>query len=211
MKQRYQKITVIAIIAIVSISLIGTSFVAIFLPDDTLTQESQDAIILQKEYDSRKEIVLQLDKKLAENPDDTEAQLALADALLDKSRVSSRVNAEEFAEDLRQAIDLYRAALEKNEDTGVMHKLAIAAFWFGDNDLSESTYKQLLALEPQNADALFGYGMLLFYNVKDYKQAEEKWQQGLSLVTDEQQKKEFEDMLSLVKVINANANEPKSK
>jgi len=205
-QKKTQKITVAIIIAVISITLIGSSFVAIFQPD-TPTDRDQSQAVLEKEYQDRKQNVETIGAKLKEKPEDLELIRALADAYYDKARISNQFNVDEYKEDLQKAIEMYKKVLTVNEDKQAMLKLATAAFLFGDKELAEKTYTDLLNKEPDNVDALYGYGMYLFYEKGDSKQAEEKWQKAKSLTQDEQMQSQLEQMINLAQGKNINAGE----
>ncbi|KUO61916.1 MAG: hypothetical protein APF84_04590 [Gracilibacter sp. BRH_c7a] len=198
MQKKTQKWTVTAIIVIISISLLGSSFVAMFSPSDDPSPEAQRQEALEREYLERQERVQELTKSVEENPGNIETQIELADAYFDKSRVTGQLNYDEYEEDLQKAVELYQGVLNEQEDNDIMLKLATAAFLLGDTELADNTYIELLAAEPQNVDALYGHGLLLFYNKQEYQQAEEKWQEALKITTDEQMKTRLEEMIQVV-------------
>lgn len=210
MQKRTQKITVGIIIAVICISLIGSSFVAIFKPGAEPSMDQSQAV-LEKEYQDRKAKVEVLSKKLEGTPEDIEIKQALGDAYYDKSRITGQLNINEYKEDLQKAMEMYKDVLTLKEDNNVMLKLATSAFLFGDTELAEKTYIDLLKRESENVDALYGYGMYLFYEKDDRKQAEENWQKALSLTTDEQMRIRLEEMITLAKGMNINASEPEDK
>lgn len=206
MQKKTQKITVTIIIAVITITLIGSSFVAIFHPD-TQTDSGQSQAVLEKEYQDRKQNVETITAKLKDKPDDVELIRALGDAYYDKSIISNQFNADEYQEDLQKAIEMYQKVLAVKEDNEAMFKLATAAFLAGDNDLAEKTYTDLLTREPENVDALYAYGMYLFYVKADSKQAEEKWQKAKSLTEDEQMRSQLDQMINLAQGKNINSGE----
>lgn len=207
MQKRTQKWTVTAIIIVISITLLGSSFVAMFSPSQDPSPEAQTQEALEIEYLARQERVQELTKTVEVNPDNIEAQIVLADAYFDKSRVTGQLNPDEYEQDLQQAIELYQGVLSKRDDNEIMLKLATAAFLKEDTGLAETTYTELLTEEPENIDALYGYGLLLFYNKQEYRQAEEKWQEALKITTDEQMQTRLEEMIKVVQRINSNASE----
>lgn len=206
MHNKAKKWTVAFIIGIISITLVGSSFVAIFHPGmedpEKLKQEA-----LQIEYDERLERIEQLTKAAAENPENLGIQISLADAYFEKSRVTRQINYQEYKEDLQNAVKLYQEALSKEIDNEVMLKLATAAFLLEDTELADRTYKDLLAREPENAEALYGYGLLLFYHKKDYRQAEAKWQEAYRLTDDALMKSSLEEMIQVVKGIKTGSDQ----
>lgn len=206
MQKKTQKVTVAIIIGVISITLIGSSFVAIFQPDEQ-TNLDQSQAVLEKEYQDRKQTVEALSEKLKEKPEDLALIRALGDAYYDKARVSNQFNVDEYKEDLQKAIEMYQKVLSVNEDNQVLLKLANSAFLSEDDELAEKTYTDLLTKEPDNIEALYGYGMYLFYAKEDAKQAEEKWQKAKSLTQDEQMQSQLEQMINLAQGKNINAGE----
>lgn len=208
MQKKMQKWVVGVIVLVLSVSLIGTSFVAIFQPEESQVADTQ---ALDQEYAQRKQIVELLSKKLEGNSEDIDTQIALGDAYYDKSRVTGQLNLEEFKGDLQNAINMYQQVLVKKEDNVVMLKLAASAFLLGDGELADKTYQELLVKEPENVDALYGYGMFLFYEKNDHKKAEENWQKALSLTTDEQYKERLNEMIAVAQGMDLKASEEKEK
>ncbi|UWG97226.1 hypothetical protein LPY66_20580 [Dehalobacter sp. DCM] len=204
MRKRTQKLAVYVIIGMVCISLIGTSFVFFMPPaDDAVNGESPSA--LEQEYNARVQAVEQLKVTLQSKPEDLQTIVALADAYYKKSQLSIELNEEEYKEDLNNAVHYYQEALTKEEDTEVSLKLAASAFLLSTADatnqtyaaLAEKTYKEILKKEPHDVDALYGYGMYLFYVKQNYTQAKEYWQTALKYNTDEEMKSNLEDMIGL--------------
>ena len=198
-KNKFQRWAVIVIVAVLSISLIGTSFVAIFRPDDGQTATDTEAI--QQEYEQRKQITEVLSQKVEENPEDLEAKIALGDAYYSKAAVSIQINVQEYQQDLQTAIDLYQQVLAQKQDNEVLLKLANSAFLAGNKEVAEESYTELLKREPENIDALYGYGMYLFYDKEDPKQAAANWQKALGLTSDENYKKILEEMIDIAQSI----------
>jgi len=211
-QKRMQKWTVIAIIAILSISLIGSSFVSIFQPGTQDQEQGQSQAVLEKEYEERQEKVEDILKKLEESPQDIQIKQTLGDAYYEKSVITRQLNMNEYKEDLENAIESYQAVLTAKEDNQVLLRLATSAFLLGESELAEKSYTSLVAKEPENVDALYGYGMFLLYDKDDHKQAEEQWKKALALTTDEQMKIRLQEMVTLVEGMNIdNTSEQKDK
>lgn len=209
MHKRTQKWTVGIIIAVICITLIGSSFIAIFQPEANQTAEIQNQQVLENEYKERKLVVEALNAKLEQDKENPETLLALGDAYYEKSRVTVQLNLKEYKEDLQKAIELYQKVLGKKEDSSVRLKLATSAFFLGEPELADQTYQSILQKEPENIDALYSYGMFLFYEKGDHQQAEANWQKALAITTDEQLKKSLKEMIALAQGIKTNAGEQK--
>ncbi|NLL52408.1 MAG: tetratricopeptide repeat protein [Peptococcaceae bacterium] len=204
MRSRTQKITVIAIIVILCVALIGSSFYAIFLPDEDLAEDpGQQALV--NEYNQWQQAVDLLNQRLAENPTDLQAKIDLGDAYYAKSEVTAQLNVDEYKEDLINAIKMYQDVLQAKEDDNIRLKMANAAFFVGDAELASSTYEELLANQPENPEVLFGYGMCLLYLKDDYKQALHYWRQALPLVEDQAFKEYLQEMINLTEGMESNS------
>ena len=204
MRSRTQKITVIAIIVILCVALIGSSFYAIFLPDEDLAEDpGQQALV--NEYNQWQQAVDLLNQRLAENPTDLQAKIDLGDAYYAKSEVTAQLNVDEYKEDLINAIKMYQDVLQAKEDDNIRLKMANAAFFVGDAELASSTYEELLANQPENPEVLFGYGMWLLYLKDDYKQALHYWRQALPLVEDQAFKEYLQEMINLTEGMEPNS------
>lgn len=57
--------------------------------------------------------------------------------------------------------------------------MATAAFYSGQNDLAEKSYKDALTQNPEFQQALFNYGVFLSSVKKDYSTAIRVWQTAL--------------------------------
>lgn len=208
MQKRTQKWTVVIIIAIICITLIGSSFVALFQPDPEKSAEVQNQQVLENEYKARKQTVEILTAKVQEDPENTEKLSQLADAYYNKAQVTAQTNMNEHQEDLQKAVEMYQKVLAKKEDNVASLKLATAAFLLGESELAEKTYTDLLQKEPENIEALYGYGMYLFYEKEDHKSAEEHWQKALSLTKDEQLRQPLEQMIARAQgIVDTGADE----
>ncbi|NLM20522.1 MAG: tetratricopeptide repeat protein [Peptococcaceae bacterium] len=196
MRSKTQKITVIIIIAVLSLALIGSSFYAIFLPGvDSSENSGQQALV--NEYNQWKQAVDLLNQRLAENPNDLQAKIDLGDAYYAKSEVTAQLDIDEYKEDLTNAIKMYQDVLQAKEDDNIRLKMANAAFFIGDVELASTTYEKLVANQPENPEVLFGYGMCLLYLKDDYKQALQYWRQALPLVEDQAFKEYLQEMINL--------------
>lgn len=219
MQRKTQKITVYIIIGLVCLSLIGTSF-SLFMPqvDSTSGDGNQEQTALEQEYSTRTQVVEQLNETLQSKPEDLETIVSLADAYYSKSHISIEFNEEEYKEDLKNAVVYYQKALTKEVDTEISLKLAASAFLLSTSDttdqtysdLAEQTYTSVLKKEPQNVDALYGYGMYLFYVKQDYPQAKQHWQTALKYNSDEELKTQLEDMIALAEGTEPAGNEDSS-
>jgi len=196
MRKRSQKWFVIVVIAIISITLLGTSFVAIFQPGMKSSAEDQKQEYLLNAYNERKQIVGLLSGKLEASPDDLQIQNELADAYFDRAIIAAELYPDEFEADLQEAMELYQKFLEQKDDNQVLLKLANTAFYLNDSETSEKAFMELLQKEPENPEALFGYGKCLFYFREDYSQALQNWQQALNLTEDVDFRQRIQEMIA---------------
>lgn len=203
MDKKTQKITVGIIVALITITLVGTSFSAVFVPGQSQNEEA-DTEAIKAEYQKRKEIAAELEESLKKNPDNMRLKLALADAYFEKANISRQFNYQEFNQDLVRAIELYQqyldeSELEQQEYTEISLRLAAAAFFLGDKELAEKTYKGILEQNPNNFDALYGYGLFLFYSQENYQEAINQWELALKNTVDDTIKQQIQEMIKTAK------------
>ena len=189
------------IVAILCLALVGSSFIGFgtALFSGAGDQAGKAAEILRQEYAERTARAAQLEEKMAENPDNTALRLSLADAYFDKAILGFQIaSPEEVQADLEQAVAGYQAYLtaQTEREVEILVRLANAAQLAGQNELSEQTYIEILAQDPQNVSALYGYGVLLFYRLDEREQAVALWEKGRTATQDPQWKKTFEDQIA---------------
>ncbi|HVJ49146.1 tetratricopeptide repeat protein [Desulfitobacterium sp.] len=176
--------TAIIIVALVSLSMIGSSF-ALFFSDTPGTptataansKNSADSQVqsLQSQVDG-------LNQAVKANPQDPNLHLSLANSYYDLGIAQLNSKQDQAATaSLKQATNEYQEVLKsKKDDVNIMVDMATAAFYGGDNTLAETTFKQALAIKPDFLNALLNYGIFLMEAKGDYLGAIAEFNQALS-------------------------------
>ena len=131
------------------------------------------------DYQNLKTRVDSLNQQVKINPNDIGLQQDLGNAYYDLASVAQQVALTEAKGYFNQAILHYQNVLKTKKDINVMTDLATAAFYAGQSDLADKTFKEALALQPDFEQALFNYGVFLSEVKKDYLAAISVWQKAL--------------------------------
>lgn len=185
MRIKHRAIAII-IVALVSISMIGSTFV-LFFSDSPVTQTAaQTANPADSQIADLQSQVDAFNQALEKNPADTNLRLNLADKYYDLglAQLSSSQDqsiAEAATTNLKQAVAQYQEVLKVNkDDVNVLVDMATAAFYSGDNTLAESTFQHVLAIKPDFYNALVNYGIFLIEAKSDYIGAIEEFNKALN-------------------------------
>ncbi|MEA4903193.1 tetratricopeptide repeat protein [Desulfitobacterium sp.] len=185
MRIKHRAIAII-IVALVSISMIGSTFV-LFFSDSPVTQTAaQTANTADSQIADLQGQVDAFNQALEKNPGDTNLRLNLADkyydlglAQLSSSQDQSIAGA--ATTNLKQAVAQYQEVLKVNkDDVNILVDMATAAFYSGDNTLAESTFQHVLAIKPDFYNALVNYGIFLIEAKSDYIGAIEEFNKALN-------------------------------
>lgn len=76
---------------------------------------------------------------------------------------------------------MYQKILKTNQDPNIMVDMATSAFYSGDYDLAEKTFKEVIVIKPDSITALFNYGIFLSQAKQDWAGALNQWQKALPL------------------------------
>jgi len=171
--KRNQQITAIVIAILITISIVGAGvygyFYSALSPNSTSYSHNSD-------YDNLKNQVNVLIQEVKLNPNDIQLQQDLGNAYYDLATVAQIVSPYEVIEDYNQAINYYQDVLNTKKDIHVLTDMATAAFYSGQDDLAEKSFKEALIEDPDFQPALFNYGVFLSEIKKDYSTAIHMWQ-----------------------------------
>lgn len=185
MRIKHRAIAII-IVALVSISMIGSTFVLFFSDSPATQTAAQTANPADAQIADLQGQVDAFNQALEKNPEDTNLRLNLADkyydlglAQLSSSQDQSIAGA--ATTNLKQAVAQYQEVLKVNkDDVNVLVDMATAAFYSGDNTLAESTFQHVLAIKPDFYNALVNYGIFLIEAKSDYIGAIEEFNKALN-------------------------------
>lgn len=171
MRKQTQKFTVYIIVALLIISLVGSSFVLFFGDTGSATVTGT--------YQSR---IDSLNQVLEANPQDTQSRLNLANTYYDYAIQTMNGNKPEEAGTIfQQAVGQYQEVLKSQKDVNILVDMATAAFYGGQDDIAEQTFQEALKEDPDFLNGLFNYGIFLMEAKEDYGAAIEQWEKALTI------------------------------
>ncbi|WP_298202570.1 tetratricopeptide repeat protein [Desulfosporosinus sp.] len=171
--KKNQQITAIVIAILITISIVGAGVYGYFyeapFPNPSAYSDNSD-------YSSLKNKVNTLNQEVRSNPYDIPLQQDLGNAYYDLATVAQEAAPDEVIEDYNQAITYYQKVLNTKKDINVLTDMATAAFYSGQYDLAEKSFKEALIENPDFQQALFNYGVFLIETKNDYSTAIRMWQ-----------------------------------
>lgn len=176
-KQRVLAI-VIAVIAVVA--LLGSAVMGYMYGGLSPSSSSSSQASSNSDYQSLKQRVAALEEQAKAKPGDNSIQEDLANAYYDLGTLAQQNNPDEAQKDFEQAVKAYQNVLKSNKDINNLVDMATAAFYAGQNDLAEKSFKEALAENPNFLNALYNYGIFLSHAKNDYAGAIRLWQTALN-------------------------------
>lgn len=198
-KLKRNRTIAIIIVVLVSISMIGSSFVLFF--SDTpakSTVSAADSQIqnLQSQVDG-------FNQALKSNPQDPNLRLSLANSYYDLGIAQLNSSQDQAVAgaattSLKQAITEYQEVLKsKKDDISILVDMATAAFYSGDNILAEATFKQALAIKPDFLNGLMNYGVFLMDAKGDYLGAIAEFNKALNTNPSAENVQQIKSLISM--------------
>lgn len=178
--RKNQKRIAIVIVVLVSLSMIAPSFMLLYSSSSnsnavypTTTTSTSTLQTFQSQVDS-------LTQAVKANPEDVSTRLNLANAYYDLAMATLSDNAPDKASPIfMQAVSEYQEVAKSQKDVNVLVDMATAAFYGGDNDIADKTFKEALAMKPDFLNALLNYGFFLMSAKNDYMGAIAQWNTAL--------------------------------
>lgn len=183
--RKIHKRMAIVIVALVAISMIAPSFVLLFsnsnngnpvYSNSTANSNGNNATVqgLQSQVNS-------LSQALKSNPQDTATRLGLANAYYDLAVATQGGNSPADAGPIfKQAVAEYQEVSKTQKDVNILVDMATAAFYGGEDEVADKTFKEALALKPDFLNALTNYGFFLMEAKNDYMGAIAQWNTALA-------------------------------
>ena len=168
-------IKAIVLIILLTTCLVGAGAEYFFGGTSSIPSSSSS----NSDYSSFKSQVNALNQQVKSNPNDISLQQDLGNAYYDLAAVAQTVAPTEAREDYMLAIKYYQNVLNTKQDINVLTDMATAAFFSGQNDLAEKSFKEALTQKPDFQQAMFNYGVFLSEVKKDYSTAIRVWQTAL--------------------------------
>jgi len=179
--RKNQKIIAIIIAGLVSLSMIVPSFALLFSDSsnsNAVYSNNGNTSTIQGLQNQ----VSALTQALSANPQDTTARLNLANTYYDLAMANLNGNGPEQAGSIfKQAIAEYQEVVKTQKDVNILVDMATAAFYAGEDDLADKTFREALAVQSNYLNALVNYGVFLLDAKNDYLGAIAQWDTALSM------------------------------
>lgn len=184
MRNNHKKMAIV-IVALIAISMIAPSFVLLFsnannssavYSKGTSNSNGNNATVqgLQSQVNT-------LSQALQSNPQDTTTRLSLANAYYDLAVATQSGNTSADAGPIfKQAVAEYQEVTKTQKDVNILVDMATAAFYGGEDEIADKTFKEALAIKPDFLNALTNYGFFLMEAKNDYMGAIAQWDTALA-------------------------------
>jgi Tfp pilus assembly protein PilF len=170
----------IIIVALVAISMIAPSFMLLYSSNN-----NSNAVYSSGANSSTQGLQSQINSlstAVKSNPQDIPSRLNLANAYYDLAMITMGGNSPEKAVSIfKQAIFEYQEVSKTQKDINILVDLATAAFYAGEDELADKTFKEALVLKPDFLNALSNYGIFLMNAKGDYMGAIAQWKKALEI------------------------------
>jgi len=170
-RRNKQKIVFIILAVVLSVGLLGSSFVWI-TGGSSLTQPVEK----EKQNVTPQDNIKSLEASIKSNPNDTGALTRLARAYADAGR-------------FKDSFGMYERAVQKKpDDSSLVLELAAMGFQQGEFDKSIQYLEKEIKRHPGNAEAYYYRGIILAEGKKDYKQGIQDIEKYISMTKDSDEK-----------------------
>lgn len=170
MRKKHQKAVVYAIVGALIVSLIVT-----MIP-------FMGGFVGSSNNNSYEGYIKSLEETLAQNPEEKDTRLTLANLYYDWGmQTYFNGSVEEANQHFEKAITNYEEVLKAGQDVNVLVDMATAAFYSGKDELAEEKFQEALAIQPDFLNGLYNYGVFLMYAKEDFGGAIAQWEKALEI------------------------------
>ncbi|MDA8229520.1 MAG: hypothetical protein M0T74_17820 [Desulfitobacterium hafniense] len=173
-QKKRQRIFAIVVVAAVAITMIGSSFA--MLGSSFLSSSTSSA---GGSIQAQKALVERLSQSVEKNPSDGALQLELGNAYYDLAMSTIQTDMAASQPNFKKALEAYQVAVKTKRDINLLVDMATSAFYAGENDLADKTFKEAITEKPTFLNARFNYGIFLMNAKQDYSGAIEQWKTAL--------------------------------
>lgn len=198
--KKSQQITVIVIAILITISLVGAGVFGYFSGG---TSSNSSSSSVNNNYISFKSRVAALNQQVKSSPNDIPLQQDLGNAYYDLATAAQKNAPNEAQDDYNQAVKYYQNVLNTKKDINVLTDMATAAYYGGQYDLADKSFKEALNESPDFPQALFNYGVFLSEVKKDYPSAIRMWQTALDKDPNGSKANQLKQLISQTKNMQA--------
>jgi tetratricopeptide (TPR) repeat protein len=184
LKRKSKRIFAGVLAVLVSFAMVGSGLLVFFFDrEDQLYGSSASTLAANAaaEYQDQKLRIDAMVKQAEIDPENVPLQTALANEYFNAGFAAREVAPAESQENFKKAVEVYQSVLKLNKEPNIMVNMATAAFYSGNNDLAENTYKEAISLNSESYDALVNYGVFLSLAKNDWAGALAQWQKAQTL------------------------------
>lgn len=184
MRKKTQRIFAGILAVLITIAMVGLGIIGVVFSGDeppTGSTTSNKTANAATEYQAQKVRIEAMVKQAKLDPGNILLQTALGNEYYDAGMAAEEVAPTETEKNFKQAVEAYQIVLKTNKDPNIMVNMATAAFYSGENDLAEKTYKEAIVLKPDSYNALGNYGVFLSQAKNDWAAALIQWQKAQTL------------------------------
>ena len=201
MKKKQQRIFATILAVFISVAMIGSAVVGYFVGGGIPSPSADSGGSTQTSsatanYQAQKVRLGALTQQAKADPGNVQLQTSLGNEYYDAGVAAQEVAPTEVQGNFKHAVEAYQLVLKTNKDPNIMVDMATAAFYSGDNDLAEKTYKEALVLKPDSYNALGNYGIFLSQAKKDWAGALTQWQKAQTLAQNSADKDRMKSLIS---------------
>ncbi|TGE33986.1 hypothetical protein [Desulfosporosinus sp. Sb-LF] len=198
MKKKQQRVFATILAVLISVAMIGSAVVGYFVGGGVPpgTNSSTKTTSATEDYQAKKARVEAMAQQAKTDPGNVPLQSALGDGYYDAGMAALDVAPTDAQGNFKHAVEAYQNVLKTNKDFNVVVDMATAAFYSGDNELAEKTYKEALVLKPDSYNALGNYGIFLSQAKKDWAGALTQWQKAQSVAQTSDEKDRMKTLIS---------------
>ena len=182
LNKKTQRFYATILTVLISIAMIGSGFLGYFFntgtPQAGTTNTTANSAA---DYQAKKAQIEAMVQQAKVDPGNVPLQTALGNAYYDAGVAAEQVAPTEMQENFKHSVEAFQIVLKTNKDPNVMVDMATAAFYSGQNDLAEKTYKEAIVLKPDSYNALGNYGIFLSQAKNDWAGALTQWQKAQPL------------------------------
>ncbi len=198
MKKKTQRIYAGILAVVVSIAMVGMGIFGLFFNGDQLSAGSNAATASNAaaEYQDQKLRIEAMAQQAEIDPENIHLQKALGNEYFNAGIVAQEVAPAEVQDNFMHAAEILQNVTETEKDENILLVLALSAYFSGNNELAENSFKGSLEINPDSLHGLTNYGIFLSQAKQDWAGALNQWQKALTLAQDDSDKEQIQAMIS---------------
>jgi len=197
LNKKSQRIFAGILAVLVSIAMVGSGILVFFFSgDEPPTGQSASAQAATAEYQAQKLRIDAMVQQSKVDPENVPLQTALGNEYYEAGVAAQKVAPDEMKANFSKAVEAYQIVLKTKKDPNVIVDMATSAFYSGNYDLADKSYKEALVIQPNFISALFNYGIFLSQAKQDWAGALDQWKKALPLAQKSADKEQIQAMIS---------------